>query len=220
MAFQAVPAYFHLCSLRHCTYPRILYEILLKTSVSHFLADCSGRFCLILKMFLRCNVFSVYVFCPDNLIIKSLSIAWRKIIDFFWFAIKNVLSEPRIHSKVRRRKVRQTLPWLQNTTQCVRDKTNAVREFRHPCSNHENVGIMVWAKAQDTSQRRCSTKHTIKKQQRARMTYWVTGVDMFKARNWEWKYSLQQNVYCADFYCSLATTCTGQPSSTHILEPS
>jgi len=27
---------------------------------------------------------------------------------------------------------------------------NAVREFRNPCRNHENVGLMMWAKAQDT----------------------------------------------------------------------
>ena len=32
--------------------------------------------------------------------------------------------------------------------QCVSD--NAVREFRNPCRNDENVGLVMWSKAQDT----------------------------------------------------------------------
>jgi len=28
--------------------------------------------------------------------------------------------------------------------------TNAVWELRNPCSNHDNVGLMMWAKAYDT----------------------------------------------------------------------
>jgi len=26
---------------------------------------------------------------------------------------------------------------------------SAVQEFRNPCSNHDNVGLIIWAKAQD-----------------------------------------------------------------------
>jgi len=40
--------------------------------------------------------------------------------------------------------------------QCVSD--NAVQLFRNPCSNHDNAGLMVWAKAQDTWQNAMVTK--------------------------------------------------------------
>jgi len=34
---------------------------------------------------------------------------------------------------------------------CVSD--NAVREFRNPCRNYDNVGLIMWAKTHDTSQK-------------------------------------------------------------------
>jgi len=37
---------------------------------------------------------------------------------------------------------------------------NAVREFKNPCSNHDNIGLIIWEKAHDRKQ--WSTKQTMK----------------------------------------------------------
>jgi len=39
---------------------------------------------------------------------------------------------------------------------------NSVWEFRNPCSNHDNPGLMMWAKAQDTWQKTMVNKTNYK----------------------------------------------------------
>jgi len=40
--------------------------------------------------------------------------------------------------------------WPMQNTVCKSLSDNAVREFRNPCRNYENVWLMMWAITQDT----------------------------------------------------------------------